>query len=246
MQTVLVVLLNSPPQVWLIIFAQIYRHSTEINRSAASFWSVLLLDVRRSKSGFLCKQALYEGEVIGIRHYKQVNSSNKQSKSALIQCSLMPVIAALVDIRTLLEPAFNDYTDTVINSPIYFLFECVFNLFSTCHNPLAYHSLPAPDSSSHFRNILFIQHRTRCQPFCFAFQHFASWLSLPPEPHLVDLCDSQLHRNKSSNLAPALVIIALSLYLSVSLIHFLSVDFSPTHFALLFFVSFFFFACESR
>lgn len=32
----------------------------------------------------------------------------------------MPVIAALVDIRTLLEPAFNDYIDTVINAPIYF------------------------------------------------------------------------------------------------------------------------------
>lgn len=96
---------------------------------------------------------LYEGEVIGIRHYKQVNSSNKQSKSALIQCSLTPVIAALVDIRTLLEPAFNGYIDIVINAPIYFLFQCVFNLYSTCHKPLAHHSPPGPDSSSHFRNI---------------------------------------------------------------------------------------------
>lgn len=115
--------------------------------------------------------------MIGIRHYKQVNSSNKQSKSALIQCSLMPVIAALVDIRMLLEPDFNDYTDTVINSPIYFLFECVFKLFFTCHNPLAYRSLPAPDSSSHFRNILFIQHRRRCQPFCFALMPFSTLLA---------------------------------------------------------------------
>lgn len=65
----------------------------------------------------------------------------------------MPVIAALVDIRTLLEPAFNDYIDTVINAAIYFLFQCVFNLFSTCHKPLAHHSLLAPDSSSHFRSI---------------------------------------------------------------------------------------------
>lgn len=69
---------------------------------------------------------LYEGEVIGIRHYKQVNSSNKQSKSALIQCSLTPVIAALVDIRTLLEPAFNDYIDIVINAPIYFFISVCF------------------------------------------------------------------------------------------------------------------------
>ncbi|CAG13606.1 unnamed protein product, partial [Tetraodon nigroviridis] len=40
--------------VWLIIFAQIYRHSSEINRSTASSLSVLLLDVRRSKSEDFC------------------------------------------------------------------------------------------------------------------------------------------------------------------------------------------------
>lgn len=60
---------------------------------------------------------------------------------------------SVVDIRSLLEPAFNDCIDTVINAAIYVLFQCVFNLFSTCHKPLASHSLPAPDSSSHFRNI---------------------------------------------------------------------------------------------
>lgn len=86
----------------------------------------------------------------GDRHQAlQASQLIKQSKSALIQCSLMPGIAALVDIKTLLESAFNDYIDTVINSPIYFLFECVFNLFLS----VAYHSLPGPESSSHFRNI---------------------------------------------------------------------------------------------
>lgn len=129
----------------------------------------------------------------------------------------MPVIAALVDIRTLLEPAFNDYFDTVINSPIYFWCECVCNLFTTCHNP---HRLPAPDSSSHFKTFLFILHRRRCQPFCFGFNTLlrsSGWLRSPPEPHLVALPDSQWHRNESSNPAPALVVILRSLTNTFSL-----------------------------
>lgn len=108
----------------------------------------------------------------------------------------------------------------MFNSPIYFLFECVINLFYICHNTWALNS----------QTFLFIRHVRSCRRFGFgfsAFQHFASWLSSLPEPHLMALRDSQLHANASSNPAAALVII------SRSLIH------SLTHFPLLFF------ACKS-
>lgn len=68
----------------------------------------------------------------------------------------MCVITALVDIGTLLEPAFNDYIDTVFNSPIYFLSMYLSVLFIYFPFDITLEPetvAPAPDSSSHFRNI---------------------------------------------------------------------------------------------
>lgn len=46
----------------------------------------------------------------------------------------MCVITALVDFGTLLEPAFNDILILCLIPLFIFLFECVINLFSICHN----------------------------------------------------------------------------------------------------------------
>lgn len=120
----------------------------------------------------------------------------------------MCVITALVDIRTPLEPAFNDYIDTVINSRIHSHLSVSFICF------LFVITLWHTTDSHPPETFLFIQHRSCLFFFGFSsFQHLASWLSSLPEPHLVDLCDSQLHRNESSKLAAALVLIRLSLSL---------------------------------
>lgn len=65
----------------------------------------------------------------------------------------MCVITALVDIRTLLEPAFNVYIDTVFNSPIYFYLSVLLVYFPFVITLEHKTASPDPDSTSHFRNI---------------------------------------------------------------------------------------------
>lgn len=71
-------------QVWLIIFALIYQHATEINRSTASFLSAVLFGVMCSKSEDLCANSLFmtESKVSGFKHYKPDDSSNKHTKGS--------------------------------------------------------------------------------------------------------------------------------------------------------------------
>lgn len=115
---------------------------------------------------------------------------------------------------------------------------CVFLIYFPLVITLYDSTVSQPQIFLHtLETFLFIQHRRRCQPFCFgfnAFQHFASWLSSPPEAHLMDLRHSQLHRNESSNLAPSFIY-------NLSVSHFLCVKFLPQSFCFIVF-----FACESQ
>lgn len=170
------------------------------------------------------RQREKEREVSGFRHYKQDNSSNKQSTLTLYH--LMCVIWTFIYTSTILKLALHYYIATVATSHIVYSGVCsLWKLFiSICHPLLVYlvwtcfqhfsHHLPSLnrqiistrlhcllDICSLQKRFVFIQHVGRCHLFSVGlstFQHIASWLNLQSESHLTDLHSAQLHSREAS------------------------------------------------